>query len=182
LKQALKKTAGWTVPLALAVACVMPVSAATSHATKHPPAKKRAAAKSPVKSPVRNVGTRRRRRVRYTPFRYRLAHLQMSSDRVQEIQSALAKEGYYQSEPSGKWDEPTKAAMRNYQAANGFDPTGLPDAKSLMKLGLGPHPLPLELDPSAQSRVNPEAAPKTDPAARPTADDKTGQPNKLNQP
>ncbi len=105
----------------------------------------------------------------------------MGSDRVQVIQSALAKEGYYQGDPSGKWDEPSKAAMRQYQATNGFDPTGLPDAKSLMKLGLGPHPLPLELDPTTQSRVNPETVPKTDPAARPTPDDKTRQPNTPNE-
>ena len=106
----------------------------------------------------------------------------MSSGRVQEIQSALAKGGYYQGETTGRWDESTKAAMRQYQGANGFSPTGNPDAKSLMKLGLGPHPLPLELDSTAQSRVNLETAPKTDPATGAVPNDKTRQPNSLNQP
>lgn len=41
--------------------------------------------------------------------------------------------------------------MRLYQQKNGFQATGLPDAKSLMKMGLGPHPLPPQLDPLAQA-------------------------------
>ncbi|PYV14035.1 MAG: hypothetical protein DMG21_19430, partial [Acidobacteria bacterium] len=122
----------------------------------------------------------RGRRARTTPFRYRLAHLQMSPERVEEIQSALAKDGYYQGIPTGKWDEQTKAAMRQYQAANGFARTGLADAKSLMKLGLGSHPLPLELDQTVQSRVNVETAPKADPATGLPTPEKTQQPNDPN--
>jgi hypothetical protein len=60
---------------------------------------------------------------------------------------------------SGLWDDATRDAMRSYQAANGFSPTGLPDAKSLMKLGLGPHALPSELD-------NGGAKPASDTATR----------------
>ncbi len=41
--------------------------------------------------------------------------------------------------------------MRHYQSNNGFTATGLPDAKSLMKLGLGPHPLPEDVQASATS-------------------------------
>jgi len=175
--QLLKNRGRWTVPLALAVALC--AHAATK--TQKPAAKKHATAKTTSKSQVHRVGVRRRQ-PRTTSFRYRLAHLQMRSGRVQEIQSALAKGGYFQGEPSGKWDESTKAAMRQYQAANGFSPTGNPDAKSLMKLGLGPHPLPLELDPNAQSQVNLETAPKTDPATGAIPSEKTRQPNDLNQP
>jgi hypothetical protein len=36
--------------------------------------------------------------------------------------------------------------MLHYQTDHGFPATGLPEAKSLMKLGLGSHPLPPELD------------------------------------
>ncbi len=60
-----------------------------------------------------------------------------SPDRIKEIQSALQKDGSYQGEPNGKWDEPTVEAMKKYQDKNGFNPTGKIDAGSLNKLGLG---------------------------------------------
>jgi peptidoglycan hydrolase-like protein with peptidoglycan-binding domain len=68
---------------------------------------------------------------------------------VQEIQRALAEAGVLHEGPTGKWDIQTREAMRSYQQSNGFSVTGLPDAKSLMKLGLGPHPLPPDLDHSS---------------------------------
>ena len=57
--------------------------------------------------------------------------------RITEIQSALARGGYYQDEPSGKWDSTTVAAMQKFQSSNGLDATGKIDALSLQKLGLG---------------------------------------------
>jgi hypothetical protein len=80
--------------------------------------------------------------------RRRRAQLRPEPERVQEIQQALVKTGYLNAEPNGRWDDQTRGAMRRYQADNGFPVTGLPEAKSLMKLGLGPHPLPPELDTS----------------------------------
>ena len=71
----------------------------------------------------------------------------------------MVQAGYPNVQLSGLWDDATRDAMRGYQAANGFSPTGLPDAKSLMKLGLGPHPLPTELD-------NVSAKPASDTATR----------------
>jgi len=47
------------------------------------------------------------------------------------------REGYYQGEPSGKWDEASVAAMKQFQAAKGLAPTGKLEALSLQKLGLG---------------------------------------------
>ena len=82
------------------------------------------------------------------------AKVRLGSGRVEEIQSALAHAGYYQGEPTGTWDDRTREAMRHYQTANGFGATGLPDAKSIMKLGLGPHPLPEELA-ATTPQVNP---------------------------
>jgi peptidoglycan hydrolase-like protein with peptidoglycan-binding domain len=78
--------------------------------------------------------------------RRRRALLRPEPDRIIEIQKALVQAGYPNVQLSGLWDDATRDAMRGYQAANGFSPTGLPDAKSLMKLGLGPHPLPTELE------------------------------------
>ncbi|HXZ12947.1 MAG TPA: peptidoglycan-binding domain-containing protein [Candidatus Sulfotelmatobacter sp.] len=58
-------------------------------------------------------------------------------DRISEIQSALARGGYYEGDPSGKWDAKTIGAMQKFQSANGIEPNGKLDAISLQKLGLG---------------------------------------------
>jgi peptidoglycan hydrolase-like protein with peptidoglycan-binding domain len=94
--------------------------------------------------------------------RQRLALLHLDPQRVSEIQQALIREGALNGPPTGVWDESTKDAMRRYQSGNGFAETGLPDAKSLMKLGLGPHPLPDEVQAAAaggQARVDALAHP-----------------------
>jgi peptidoglycan hydrolase-like protein with peptidoglycan-binding domain len=58
-------------------------------------------------------------------------------DRIREIQSALQREGAYQSEPTGKWDDSTVEAMKTFQDKNGMTATGKIDALTLEKLGLG---------------------------------------------
>jgi peptidoglycan hydrolase-like protein with peptidoglycan-binding domain len=58
-------------------------------------------------------------------------------DRIREIQSALQREGAFQGEPTGKWDDSTVQAMKNYQDKNGLTPSGKIDALTLQKLGLG---------------------------------------------
>jgi len=60
-----------------------------------------------------------------------------TSDRINEIQAALAKDGSFSGSPTGKWDDDTVAAMRKFQATHGLNPTGKLDALSLQKLGLG---------------------------------------------
>lgn len=87
--------------------------------------------------------------------------MQPEPERIQEIQQALIREGYLAQEPTGKWDDATRSAMRHYQQANGFTVTGLPEAKTLMKLGLGSHPLPPEVDPSVvgSASISPAAKP-----------------------
>jgi peptidoglycan hydrolase-like protein with peptidoglycan-binding domain len=60
-----------------------------------------------------------------------------TADRVKEIQTALQKDGAYQGEPNGKWDDATVDAMKKYQDKNGISPTGKIDAMTLQKLGLG---------------------------------------------
>jgi peptidoglycan hydrolase-like protein with peptidoglycan-binding domain len=94
-----------------------------------------------------------RRRYRREGAKARLARLKMRPERATAIQQALFQRGYLAQEPTGVYDDPTRDAMKRYQADNGFPATGLPEAKSLMKLGLGPHPLPTELDPAAQARA-----------------------------
>ena len=78
---------------------------------------------------------------------------------MQEIQQALIHEGYLEGETPGQWDSRTHDAMLRYQTMHGFPATGLPEAKSLMKLGLGSHPLPAELDHGEVGIANPSRAP-----------------------
>jgi len=58
-------------------------------------------------------------------------------ERISEIQSALARGGYYQGNPNGKWDSNTVGAMQKFQSDNGLSSSGKIDAPSLQKLGLG---------------------------------------------
>jgi hypothetical protein len=58
-------------------------------------------------------------------------------DRIQEIQTALAQQGLYQGEPSGKMDVAMSEALRSFQERSGLPPTGKLDAASLQHLGLG---------------------------------------------
>lgn len=113
---------------------------------------------SGTKSKVRSASSRRRLP---RSSRQRLALLHLDSQRVEEIQQALIREGALNGPPTGVWDESTKDAMRHYQSENGFAETGLPDAKSLMKLGLGPHPLPEDVQAAAagQARMDSLAKP-----------------------
>jgi peptidoglycan hydrolase-like protein with peptidoglycan-binding domain len=99
------------------------------------------------------------------------------SDRIEQIQQALAKSGYLSAEPTGRWDDPTREAMRRYQADNGFPVTGLPEAKSLMKLGLGPHPLPPELDTSNVAKAGANGNTATAPNAPAESATPNTQPN-----
>jgi peptidoglycan hydrolase-like protein with peptidoglycan-binding domain len=111
--------------------------------------------KKPAKKPTRSY--RRRRR---SSFRTRIARMKLQPKRVSEIQQSLIDAGYLHQEPSGKWDSATRDAMLRYQTENGFAATGLPEAKSLMKLGLGPHPLAADVDPTIQAQARTSTAPE----------------------
>ncbi|HXJ06427.1 MAG TPA: peptidoglycan-binding domain-containing protein [Candidatus Acidoferrum sp.] len=60
-----------------------------------------------------------------------------TSDRISEIQSALAKDGSFNGSPDGKWDDATVEAIKKFQGSHGLNPSGKLDAKTLQKLGLG---------------------------------------------
>jgi peptidoglycan hydrolase-like protein with peptidoglycan-binding domain len=87
--------------------------------------------------------------------------LRPEPERIQEIQQALVQAGYLNAQPNGRWDDQTREAMRRYQADHGFPTTGLPEAKSLMKLGLGPHPLPPDVDSSNGAKAGADAVSNT---------------------
>ena len=85
-------------------------------------------------------------------------------ERISEIQSALARNGYYQGQPNGKWDSNTIGAMQKFQSDHGLDATGKLDALSLQKLGLGSDiagvsaPRPVTPASSPSSETNPPSA------------------------
>ena len=93
--------------------------------------------------------------------RRRRARLRPEPERIEEIQQALIQAGYLNAQPNGRWDDQTREAMRRYQADHGFPTTGLPEAKSLMKLGLGPHPLPADVDSGNGAKAGADAVSNT---------------------
>jgi hypothetical protein len=162
-----QKSAAATHRTTTTPAAKSPVTRTTAATTVKKPATLATGATATQKaSTVRRSKARSRRR-RPLSGRQRLARLHLEPGRVTEIQQALIREGYLQGDPNGSWDMRTRAAMLHYQTDHGFPPTGLPEAKSLMKLGLGPHPLPAELDPDLARASAPNAA-KGDPAVEPT--------------
>ena len=78
--------------------------------------------------------------------------------RAREIQEALVHEHYLTGEPSGTWDTATQAAMRRYQAEQGLQTKTVPDARALIRLGLGP---------DHEHLLNPESAMTTEAAGGP---------------
>lgn len=62
----------------------------------------------------------------------------IDANRARQIQTALIRENYLDGQPTGTWDARTKAAMVKYQADNGWQTKKVPDARAIIKLGLGP--------------------------------------------
>jgi len=61
----------------------------------------------------------------------------IDSERVIQIQRALAARGFYSGETTGVYDDATVDAMRRFQISNKIAVTGYPTAHSLKRLGLG---------------------------------------------
>jgi len=78
-------------------------------------------------------------------------HGQQSIDqaRTLEIQQALIREHYLDGDATGEWDQPTRDALIRLQTDNHWQTKVIPDARALIKLGLGPR---------QQNLLNPETA------------------------
>jgi Putative peptidoglycan binding domain len=76
--------------------------------------------------------------------------------RALEIQQALIHEHYLTGKPTGVWNDATQQAMQRYQADNNWQSKTTPDARALIKLGLGP---------DHQHLLNPESAMTSQPQA-----------------
>jgi Putative peptidoglycan binding domain len=80
----------------------------------------------------------------------------IDSERAEKIQEALIRAHYLSGEPTGTWNAESEAAMRRYQADNGWQNKTVPDSRALIRLGLGP---------SNDRLLNPESAMTTVPVA-----------------
>lgn len=151
--------------MAVALASTFPLTLA--HAARHRQPRKsgqkisassRPAAHSARKQAKNSV--RSRKGLRSSKARTYRGQQRIDSERAQAIQQALIREHYLDGQPSGTWDSATEQALMKYQAAHGWQTKVVPDARALIKLGLGPN---------HQHLLNPETAMTTSPATLPGA-------------
>jgi hypothetical protein len=114
--------------------------------------------KSAVTSTTKKA-TRKGKRSRKSSWRR--GQQKIDPRRAREIQEALIREHYLQGKPSGIWDQTSQKAMVRYQAQNGWQSKTVPDARALIKLGLGP---------DHEHLLNPESAMTTTPQHTISAD------------
>jgi peptidoglycan hydrolase-like protein with peptidoglycan-binding domain len=142
----------------LALAAALLVASAPAFASQQQPASSSSASTTPKKKTVSKKHHSKRESSQRAP----------TPARISEIQSALARDGYYQGQPNGKWDSNTVAAMQKFQSGNGLEASGKLNALSLQKLGLGssvagvsaPKPVqPATSKPSASSPSSTAPAP-----------------------
>ena len=137
------------------LALTLAASATTAHKTHRATTASKSAAhsgKSAKASAHRSVHNRKSAR-KSASWRRR-GQQGMDPDRIRQIQAALVREHYLQGPPSGIWDQQSKEAMSRYQADNGWQTKSLPDARALIRLGLGPDHAGL---------INPDTAMTTSP-------------------
>lgn len=123
------------------------LQATTAHKTHKKPAT--SSAKKTSSKTTKSSSKKHLKRTRHS--RNWKHHGQQTVDgrRTEQIQQALIQGHYLDGEPSGSWDAKTQEALRRYQAANGWQSKVVPDARALIKLGLGP---------SNDKLLNPESA------------------------
>jgi hypothetical protein len=98
--------------------------------------------------------TSKRKKSRKSASRRTRGQQKIDSKRTLEIQEALIREHYLEGKPSGVWNDATQRAMQRYQADNNWQSKTTPDARALIKLGLGP---------DHEHLLNPESAMTTQP-------------------
>jgi peptidoglycan hydrolase-like protein with peptidoglycan-binding domain len=116
--------------LALPAAAFARRQSATTHKTSHTASSAKSVSSPTSKSAKsKKSSSHKSKRVR--------GQAAPTPERINEIQSALTRQGTYTGEPTGKWDDSTSEAMKKFQSARGLNPTGKYDALTLQKLGLG---------------------------------------------
>jgi Putative peptidoglycan binding domain len=112
--------------------------------------------KSSTSATTKRATTHKGKKTRRTASRPR-GQQKIDSQRALEIQEALIREHYLMGKPTGVWNDETQQAMQRYQADNNWQSKTTPDARALIKLGLGP---------DHQHLLNPESAMTSQPATR----------------
>ena len=153
--------AGWIVACVLSLFLVLaPAYARQASSSDSTTAKKTSTSKShshhkatatPTSSKASSTSKKSSRRKKSTRVRGQQV---IDSNRAQAIQEALIREHYLSGEPTGTWNADSEAAMRRFQADNGWQSKTVPDSRALIKLGLGP---------SKDHLLNPESAMTTIP-------------------
>src|ERR1022692_764565 len=100
------------------------------------------------------AATHKGKKTRRSAGRHARGQQKIDPKRAQEIQEALIREHYLEGKPSGVWNDATQKAMQRYQADNNWQSKTTPDARALIKLGLGP---------DHDHLLNPESAMTTQP-------------------
>ena len=134
----MRSTAKLVLPglLLLAVPCVS--SAAHTTSSRHPSVRNNHASLHHVTGHSRST---------HAAFRHDTAG--MPAERATQIQMALIQKGYLTGGPTGAWDASSIAAMQKMQSDNGWQTKLTPDARALIKLGLGPQSQTAESTPPA---------------------------------
>jgi len=136
---------------ALALTCVLVAvaSAAKSTTTSSTKTHRKAPTHLSVSSSAKKKSSSRKKKTARTRGQQKI-----DSERAQSIQEALIREHYLNGEATGTWNQASEDAMRRYQSDHGWQSKTVPDARALIKLGLGP---------SNAHLLNPESAMTTGP-------------------
>jgi hypothetical protein len=122
--------------LSILFAATVPGQASAVQATKSSGAAL-STSNSTHKSSTTAAGSKKKKSSRHRSSKREPFQKAPTPDRISEIQTALSRGGYFEGQPSGKWDSSTISAMQKFQSANGLNSSGKIDATSLQKLGLG---------------------------------------------
>ena len=137
-----------TVFVSVLLLCSAPLSAALR--SKSVPVRVRAHSAAHISRNARGGSARGRAQRIKKSSRPRFRGQQaIQPERTLEIQQALIREHYLSDVPTGEWDQATRDALVRLQSDNRWQTKVLPDARALIKLGLGPSP---------QNLLNPESA------------------------
>lgn len=167
IRQGNSKTGVSAICVLVLTCALVPMAAASQSSTDTGSAKKPATSKPAAKphkttstSAQKSTGTHNTASGKRSTRKKKTARVRgqqkIDSERAQAIQEALIRQHYLNGEATGTWNEASEAAMRRYQADNGWQSKTVPDSRALIKLGLGP---------SKDHLLNPESAMTTVPDA-----------------
>src|SRR5438552_12390832 len=130
--EATLKTSGSIPAMLLSAACALLLMCAVAQADTG----KKTSTSAGKSATTTHKATRKGKRARKTSWRR--GQQKIDPKRAREIQEALIREHYMQGNASGIWDQTSQKAMVRYQVENGWQSKTVPDARALIKLGLGP--------------------------------------------